>query len=99
MTYCKSLMILAPALALVGCSDEPAERIDDGDQQAKGEILGGTISDAMLPIESVTSQSPPLERQDNRALSSSPVEATEESVSDPDPTPAESDEAEPSEAD
>lgn len=52
-------MIAASSIALAACSDDPApaessEEILD----ARGEVLGGTISDDMLPLDTVTSQSP-----------------------------------------
>lgn len=48
---------LALALAACGGSGDEAE----GERKtAAGEVLGGTISDDMLPLDTVTSQSPPL---------------------------------------
>lgn len=49
-------------LALASCSDEPAvveEQADDAQSEAAGEVLGGTISDDMLPLDQLRSQSPP----------------------------------------
>lgn len=51
-------VILAAALALAACGSDPAP---SGDATASGEVLEGSISDAMLPLDSVQSQSPPLE--------------------------------------
>lgn len=56
--------VIVPVLALVlaACGEEPeATMADDTDGAAEGEVLGGTISDAMLPIDSVQSQSPTVE--------------------------------------
>ena len=40
---------------------EPEATQAAGDNRtAKGEVLGGTISDEMLPLDTVQSQSPPL---------------------------------------
>ena len=50
---------LALALALAGCGDKADQPANDT-RSAEGEVLGGTISDAMLPLETVKSQSPPL---------------------------------------
>jgi hypothetical protein len=47
---------LVPLALLAACGDEPAE---DGDRSASGEVLEGTISDAMLPLDQVQSK-PPL---------------------------------------
>lgn len=50
---------LIPALSavvlLAGCGSEPAD--DDG-RAASGEVLEGTISDAMLPVDRVRSEAP-----------------------------------------
>ena len=65
-------MILRPlacvtALALLAaCGDEPApSQQQQGGTGAEGEVEGGSISDAMLPIEAVTSQSPSRGGEDN----------------------------------
>jgi hypothetical protein len=55
--------VILPALALLallsGCGEKKSA---DGPERktAAGEVLGGSISDAMLPLATVTSQSPPL---------------------------------------
>jgi hypothetical protein len=50
-----ALILLAALTACGGKKDEGPER-----KTAAGEVLGGSISDAMLPLATVTSQSPPL---------------------------------------
>ena len=50
-------LILVPVLALTGCGS--AEKKDKDQRTAAGEILPGSISDAMLPYDTVRSQ-PPL---------------------------------------
>jgi len=59
---CRSTLILALAAALpAACGDK--ERKAEGDARtAAGEVRGGTISDAMLPLDAVKSQSPALKR-------------------------------------
>ena len=52
----KRLFLLLPLALLAGCNDAPA----DDSRAASGEVLEGTISDAMLPIDTVRSE-PPLE--------------------------------------
>lgn len=47
------------ALALAACGDKAASNGDER-KTAAGEVLGGSISDDMLPLDTVTSQSPPL---------------------------------------
>ena len=56
MTDKRLLSALAPLALLAACNDEPT---DDG-RAASGEVLEGTISDAMLPVDQVQSE-PPLE--------------------------------------
>ena len=54
-----ALPLLALGL-LAGCSDEavaPAAP-DNGGQAAEGDVLDGSISDAMLPLDTLQSQSP-----------------------------------------
>ena len=57
-------LALALGLALTGCKDEAEETgtVQSGGQAA-GEVLGGTISDDMLPLEQLTSTSPLAPRE------------------------------------
>lgn len=50
---------LLAGLALASCG-ESAEVVeeDNEDATARGEVLGGTISDDMLPLDTLTSQAP-----------------------------------------
>lgn len=49
------------ALMLAACGEEQSARDPSGDRRtAAGEVRGGTISDAMLPLDTVRSQNPPL---------------------------------------
>ena len=50
-------------LLLTACEEETAQAPRESEQggKAAGEVLGGTISDDMLPLERLRSQSPPLE--------------------------------------
>ena len=52
------LAALATLATLAACGDQQ----DKGPERktAAGEVLGGSISDAMLPLDTVQSQSPPL---------------------------------------
>ena len=53
----KTIAAAALMAFLAGCDDGA----DDADQRtAAGEVLGGTIDDEMLPLDTVKSQSPPL---------------------------------------
>ena len=51
-------LALMPLALLAGCKDEVSE--GDDSRSASGEVLEGTISDAMLPLDRVRSE-PPLE--------------------------------------
>jgi hypothetical protein len=57
---------LAVVLALAACGSDPAPGTDGGGT-ASGEVLEGSISDAMLPVDTVQSQSPPLEKAPSEA--------------------------------
>ena len=58
----KRAVILALVLALAGCKDDVAAPAEKGGE-ATGEVLGGDISDAMIPLEQLTSQAPLAPRQ------------------------------------
>ncbi|MEP2736903.1 MAG: hypothetical protein ABJP34_11485 [Erythrobacter sp.] len=56
-------MILPAALLLAACESEPevaAPAGDDANRGAVGEVLGGTISDEMIPYEDIKSQAPTM---------------------------------------
>ena len=50
------------AALLTACSSEtpPEETTAEADRSAKGEVLGGTISDDMLPLDRLRSQAPSI---------------------------------------
>jgi hypothetical protein len=52
----KRLLIAALPLALLAACDQGAP--SDDSRSASGEVLEGTISDAMLPLDTVRSQAP-----------------------------------------
>ena len=54
------LAAVLPSMLLAGCDDDPAPAVED-DRTASGEILEGSISDEMLPLDRLDSQ-PPLIR-------------------------------------
>ena len=52
--------ILLPAITLLAaCGEQTPERNADA-REAEGEVLGGTISDEMLPLDQLQSQSPTI---------------------------------------
>jgi hypothetical protein len=57
----RTIAAFALVLLLAACNDkQPVPAARDDQRNAEGEVLGGTISDAMLPLDTVTSQAPPL---------------------------------------
>ena len=55
----RSLLPLAPLAFLAACN-QAADPAAPNDKRAEGEVLGGTISDSMIPLDQLRSQSPPL---------------------------------------
>jgi hypothetical protein len=87
MTGKRLLLPLIPLAWLAACNDAPAEE----GRAATGEVLEGSISDAMLPVDRVTSE-PPLE--DPEAFAEVQQEAAERAPSAAAPS-AEGEAAEP----
>jgi hypothetical protein len=84
-------------LAVAACSGQAPERGKDA-REAEGEVLGGTISDQMLPLDQLQSQSPVLRRSPaETAQEGEAVEgeegAAEEGDTQSEPSPASDDEA------
>ncbi|MEE4201486.1 hypothetical protein [Erythrobacter sp.] len=53
--------LLIAVTALASCEDEADDAVDTSETggRAAGEVSGGTISDAMIPLDQLTSTSPP----------------------------------------
>ncbi|TMM47356.1 hypothetical protein [Qipengyuania marisflavi] len=91
----RNALCIAAALALVACDKEAAPPVQDNDgRAAKGEVLGGAISDAMLPLDTVQSQSPPL-REEGTATTTGSSGSAASSADGDDDAPAAADSAEP----
>jgi len=62
MRFRSLVLLVAGPLALSACQDEAPleENADEAGRAAKGEVLGGTISDDMIPLDRLRSQSPPV---------------------------------------
>lgn len=58
----KRAVILVLGLLAAGCGEEAAPPAAEGDA-ASGEVLAGSISDAMIPLEQLDSQAPLAPRQ------------------------------------
>jgi nitrous oxide reductase accessory protein NosL len=54
--------ILAVTLLAAACTDDAAAPAEGGGEAA-GQVLGGEISDAMIPLEQIESQAPLAPRQ------------------------------------
>ena len=81
------IMPVAAALALSACKDDPAP-VTDNAQDAEGQVAGGTISDAMLPLATVrsgNSQSAPPARvgEGTATLTGTAEEEPAEAVGEP----------------
>ena len=89
----KPLLMLAAAalLALTACSKKPETQA-----QAGGEILEGSIRDAMLPLDTATSQPPLAPKSGNTGGSGNDKDAAEEGANEKDRAePAKADDAAP----
>ena len=96
MRFRSLVLLVAGPLALSACQDEAPleENADEADRAAKGEVLGGTISDDMIPLDRVRSQSPavadaPAASQGAGAADQAPsAPAVAEPIDDADDVPA-----------
>ena len=68
----KAMAVALMACTVTACGDD-AKRGDNDDRTAAGEVRGGTISDEMLPLDQLKSQSPP-QRVSNTASGESESE-------------------------
>ncbi|MEM7687400.1 MAG: hypothetical protein AAF291_00130 [Pseudomonadota bacterium] len=71
-------------ITATGCSEEAATPEDTAPAEQGGEAAGdvqdGTISDAMIPLEALRSQSPTLERQTSSATTGATASAEAEEL-------------------
>ena len=87
-----ALILLAALTACGGKKDEGPER-----KTAAGEVLRGSISDAMLPLATVTWQSPPLREipADTGDKTADSTDKTADSADDAEAMPGDAPSAEP----
>jgi len=91
----KRALLLALALALAACEQQAAAPAEQGGA-ASGEVLPGSISDAMIPLEQLDSQAPLAPRQvrtvgediDAEQPEVTPVEGIEGAPAEPAAEPA-----------
>jgi hypothetical protein len=89
-----NLVMLPAMLALAACTEQAPERVEDA-REAEGEVLGGSISDDMLPLDQLRSQSPILrettvtttEGEDGSTTVETTVETTSGEPGPPPPEP------------
>lgn len=75
----RPLVFAVACIALSGCGQKAQKKTDT--RAAEGQVLGGTISDSMLPLATVTSTSPPDNKGDEGSSGTKPTPA-------PAPTPS-----------
>lgn len=65
MTFRTAVLLAAGAVLLSACGDDtPAEETEaEAGRNAQGEVLGGTISDDMLPLDRLRSQAPSIREE------------------------------------
>ncbi|OCC25361.1 hypothetical protein MB02_01450 [Croceicoccus estronivorus] len=73
------ILVLSPIVLLAACGDDESKQGDG--RTAAGEVLEGSISDGMIPLDQLKSQAPLAEPEKAAATAS---DATDESESEPD---------------
>ncbi|WP_095011978.1 hypothetical protein [Tsuneonella mangrovi] len=85
----KPAYLALPLLAILSaCGSKQPAASDDENATAAGEILPGSASDAMLPLDTVKSQSPPLQSQPASAPSATPADSASDAPASAEATPA-----------
>lgn len=79
---------LVAALMLAGCDKDAATPSGDDNRSAEGEVAGGTISDAMIPLDTVTSTPPAMKETAAAKPAGSSGPAPESDAADEAETPA-----------
>ncbi len=80
-----SLSLLALTM-LSACGDQESDEPER--KTAAGEVLGGSISDSMLPLDTVQSQSPPLRESAADDSGAGPSEAADDDEEEEEEAPA-----------
>ena len=74
MRLSRSLALLLPLALLAGCNNKPAT---NDRRSASGEVLQGTTSDAMLPLDKLKSQGPMLAQSKKKSTPKGQADAPE----------------------
>ncbi|MEL7199780.1 MAG: hypothetical protein AAGL10_15825 [Pseudomonadota bacterium] len=98
LLFATPVFLLASSCSDEAATDEATGAVQEG--EVSGEILGGTISDDMLPLEQLRSQSPsarddPEGAASNRGGSASAASSSSDASSDSAPESAETDQPAP----
>jgi len=88
-------LFILPLLTLLAACDNGGDAAGPERKTAAGEVLGGSISDAMLPLDTVQSQSPPL-RESSAAQDGDEPEAASDDDKAPSVAPSPSASSSPS---
>lgn len=82
MTFRTAILLTAGVALLSACgNDTPAEETAaEAGRNAQGEVLGGTISDDMLPLDRLRSQAPSI-REEPASQSGAPAASEDEADS------------------
>ncbi|MFM7349888.1 MAG: hypothetical protein ACKO01_10435 [Erythrobacter sp.] len=92
----RRLLLLVPFLLVAACEDKAAPPTEQGGQ-ASGQILAGSVSDAMIPLGELKSEAPLAPRQAPEATATGldeeqpevvPVEGVDGTAPPPAPAPA-----------
>ncbi|MEL7218164.1 MAG: hypothetical protein AAGK01_07005 [Pseudomonadota bacterium] len=76
-----AFLLALPILLIVSACEETGETDPSANQEvveASGDVLGGSISDDMIPLDELQSQSPPAERSASACEESGSEDATSE---------------------
>ena len=85
MRFCRSFAVAVVPLVLAACQQQPAPQ--GGGKAAGGEVLPGSVSDAMIDLDGATG-TPPLQPAP-KARASDKAPASEAPAAAPEPAPAE----------
>ena len=77
--------IISAIALLAACGGNEVQREEGGAGEAEGEVLGGSISDEMLPLDTVKSQSPTLRASPNapEGVSEEPADSETSEATEP----------------
>ncbi|GAA0284055.1 hypothetical protein GCM10009127_26870 [Alteraurantiacibacter aestuarii] len=74
------MTLCGPVLLLAACSDDPDAVQESDGREASGEVLEGSISDEMIPLDQLQSQAPHLQEV---PASGAPTAAADEGDAEP----------------